>query len=523
MVQIPFDQMARIIIKEALKRRTLITFVFTLVTLMMLIIGLFWPKSYTSSTSIIADDKKIIRPLMQGNAVTTNISDQIRIAKEIIFSRVIMDHILDLGGWGGLTPVEKERKIKEIKNNTFIGRGGSNLIKLEYSDNNPERAFLITQKLAELFISENARSKREESSDAYDFIDKQVSIYHEKLTSSEESLKQLREENVDARPGSEDEVNNRISDLRNEIRITQLALKEAQIKKYSLEGQLSGEAKVAKNVARINFYRQRISELEMTLDGMRLSYHETYPDIIQLNNQITELQRSLAKEEDIARKDGTLGGTEIPQAISSNRSGRDRNGSNVNAVYIELRSQLSNTITQIATYQARIRETKQFLNEELARLQRISDGEARLAELTRDYEVHQSIYQDLLERREKARVSLHLQLEKQGLNFKIQEPANLPLTPSGMRFVYFAILGPILGIGIPLGLLYAVILLDGKIRYHRTLVEEFNIPLIGHIPHLNTPGEAAASKQSQTACLAMIAVVVLAYSVTGWLKFAQLF
>ena len=53
-----------------------------------------------------------------------------------------------------------------------------------------------------------------------------------------------------------------------------------------------------------------------------------------------------------------------------------------------------------------------MLNEELHRSGRIADSESALAELTRDYEVNRDIYQDLLRRRENARVSMELDREK---------------------------------------------------------------------------------------------------------------
>ena len=69
--------------------------------------------------------------------------------------------------------------------------------------------------------------------------------------------------------------------------------------------------------------------------------------------------------------------------------------------------------------------------EELARSRRIAASESALAELTRDYEVNRDIYQDLLKRRENARVSMNLDRASRGLTFRIQDPATMPLRPTG--------------------------------------------------------------------------------------------
>ena len=118
------------------------------------------------------------------------------------------------------------------------------------------------------------------------------------------------------------------------------------------------------------------------------------------------------------------------------------------------------------------------------RLKRINDGETYLSELTRDYEVHRDIYQDLLKRRERARVSMNLDLENQGLNLKIQEPAQIPLTPKGVRFIHFAALGPLLGLLIPFGVIYVLLMFDGRVRHVQVLSEQYQLPILGVLPHV---------------------------------------
>ena len=110
-----------------------------------------------------------------------------------------------------------------------------------------------------------------------------------------------------------------------------------------------------------------------------------------------------------------------------------------------LRSELSRVRSDMSALRARVSETETLLQGELDRGRRVADSEAKLAELTRDYEVNRDIYQDLLRRRENARVSMSLDSEHRGLTFRIQEPAALPLQPSGLRFLHFSLAGLALG------------------------------------------------------------------------------
>src|SRR5690606_19829483 len=108
----------------------------------------------------------------------------------------------------------------------------------------------------------------------------------------------------------------------------------------------------------------------------------------------------------------------------------------------------------------------------------IQANKAKLAELTRDNEVNKEIYDDLLKRREKARVSMRLDVEGQGLNYKIHEPAAYPLAPSGIRFLHFAIAGLFLGLLAPIGILAAVLQVDPRVRVASIFEENTGIPVL---------------------------------------------
>jgi hypothetical protein len=112
--------------------------------------------------------------------------------------------------------------------------------------------------------------------------------------------------------------------------------------------------------------------------------------------------------------------------------------------------------------------------------------------VTRDYQINREIYQDLLRRRENARVSMNLDRDRQGSTFRIQEPATLPLYPSGLRFGHFVLGGILLGILIPLGLLYARLQLDPRIRIGSSISRMHKVPIVAVVPHLWTPREIKA-------------------------------
>lgn len=501
----------KLFINEAFSHRRLVIGAFVAISLVLTLVGLLWPQGYTVSTTIVVDERNIIQPLMQGAAVTTEVTDRARNAREIIYGRKIMNQILVDAGWvkGAPGAIDQDKIIRLLTGQTSITNIGRNLIRIEYQDDDAERAYFTTKRLAELFISESVAGKAAESQAAFEFIDRQAQEYHEKLSKAEEALKEFRSTNLDAQPGSDSDIATRLSGLQSRIEEATRELRETEIRKTSLEKQLSGEAETASVISRESQYRARIAELQTQLETLRLSYHDTYPDVVRLRHQINDLNQAIATER--LRRD---------EARAAGRPVIDDSVIN-NPMYQQLRREVSQTQVQLDTLNARITQARQQLHNELERGKRVHGGAAQLAELTRDYQVNREIYQDLLRRRENARVSMNLDKENQGLTFRIQEPAREPLQPSGPRYWHFMLIGVILGIGIPLALVYAKLHFDPRVRIAPLAIERLGLPLLATVPHLWSPGETVVVRRDMQRLTAVAAATMLLLLVIGVLKFTK--
>lgn len=481
---IPIDQTLQLIAAEAILRRRLVIAAFIGINLLTLAVAVGWPKNYTSYTTIFVEERNIIEPLMQGAAVSTGVVDRARIAREVIFGRRVMHQLIDGVGWFGreLSESEKDSAAEGLKNRLDISNAGRGLIRIEYSDADPQRAFQVTKLLAELFIAESHDAKLRESQAAYEFISKQADEYHEKLLAAEEQLKEFRSINVEAGSTSgESGLLNRIGNIRGRLEQTVEQLREAEIRKTSLERQLSGEAETALVLTREGQYRTRISELQAQLEQLRLSYHDTHPDIVRIRHQIDDLHQAIRTEQQRRqagnRETGAAGEALIAEGMLHN------------PIYQQLKRDLSQTKTNIDTLTARITEMRRQLQAELDRGRQVHGGEAKLAELTRDYEVNRTTYQDLSRRRESARVSMNLDRERQGLRFRLQEQAFVPRSPTGIRWVHVIAGGMAGSVLIPLALLFALVNFDPRLRQPQLISQRLNVPVLATVPHFWSPPE----------------------------------
>jgi polysaccharide chain length determinant protein (PEP-CTERM system associated) len=270
--------------------------------------------------------------------------------------------------------------------------------------------------------------------------------------------------------------------------------------------QLSGESEVNSVQTPEGVIRAQLSELQTSLDRMLLQYTDQYPDVVRTRHQIDDLKAQLTREQQRAAQARDAG---APRALDQ--------AAQFNPLYQQLRSKLAELRQTIAATQSRMNASESMLEQELDRSRHVAASESALAELTRDYEVNRDIYQDLLKRRENARVSMNLDEEKRGLTFRIQDPAVMPLRPSGLRFMHFAIAALILGIVLPIAFVFAMTRYDPRIRSAAQL-EQLGIPVLAAVPFYETRSDRNKERVRLAAILLMLAGVAAAYALTYVLK-----
>jgi len=189
-----------------------------------------------------------------------------------------------------------------------------------------------------------------------------------------------------------------------------------------------------------------------------------------------------------------------------------------NPAYQQIKTQLASTRASTAAAAARMSASESMLQSELQRSTRIANSENVTAELTRDYNVNRDVYQDLLKRRENARVSMNLDAEQRGLNFLIQNPAVMPLTPSGLRFMHFGLAGIALSIAIPLGLLIALVWFDPRVRSTWQIEHAIGVPVLATIPFYPTPRDRRRDHMRNMIVTLIVLGVAVVYLVAVWIR-----
>ena len=444
-------EILRAFLRELPSKKLFAAIIFSLVTLTVAAAAVVWPVKYQTSAILYVDRKNVIEPLLGEQAAVQEV-DPVQEAKERIYSRRILESVALQAGL-----IDKDSTAKSIaqvinmlnggalghKYGIQIYNRGANYISLNYTDVNPETSFNVISALINAFILEISKNKRQSSHSAFTFIDAQAAIYKEQLQDAEDKLKTFNALNRD---GSLSGVGQKINTLRSEIEGLSLQIGDLRARRSTVRKQLQKERQFISSRSREDVYRESIREYQSQLDTLLLSVTETHPDVVSLTFQIEDLKSAI----EVANNTVTNNSSEAAASL--------------NPLYERLRRSLTEIELEFNSSVSRKRSMGKILEQEYERSERLAGRQAKLTELTRDYDVTRELYEDMLNRKEKARLTMTLDIEGQGTSYKIHEPPTFPLTSTGLKRKHLIMSAPILGLFAPLGIILGFILFDPRVR-----------------------------------------------------------
>ena len=120
--------------------------------------------------------------------------------------------------------------------------------------------------------------------------------------------------------------------------------------------------------------------------------------------------------------------------------------------------------------------------------------------------VTESVLSDLDETFRQLRI-----VQQYGLTLRVQDPAIMPLRPSGLRLMHIAAVGLFAAIAVPLGLLWLLVRFDPRIRSPQLIETRTRYPLLATIPAYPSPRERRRQFVRMAIGTSMVLAVVLLY------------
>jgi polysaccharide chain length determinant protein (PEP-CTERM system associated) len=477
-------------VKEGKRRLLPLTVVFAVVALVVLGLGLTMPKKWDASMAIIVDSEDAMKPLMEGRAATVKQTTHIALVQQVVLGhKVLKQMALDAGVMQARTsPQDQENILRQFRGRIKIDAKADEIVRISYSDSDPKRAAQITNLIGKTFIDESATLKENESRQAFNFIDNRVKEYGQKLTDAHQKLLDYyRGESARPAGGGKDKpaavamaapapaAGAARSAPRGGLTPDQLA--SLRIEAQTLEAQLGrkSQAAIAQDSKNEEQARQRVAQTQSELDRLLATFTDEHPDV-------RKARRDLAVAKDELKR--------VEESRLETEKARAQTAKLDDEVAQAARARLEEVQAKIAAATGRRPRSSAVLASRALPEDPEKDPEMKgvgldttQSELFRVYDSTREVYQDLLKRREAARVAMDLDAEHRGFRMRVQEEAEVPATASSLRLIHFAIIGLVLALLIPIGVVFAIVKFDRRVRSARQIERLAHVPLLVSIPY----------------------------------------
>jgi polysaccharide chain length determinant protein (PEP-CTERM system associated) len=433
------------------------------------------PDQYRASARVHVDTDSMLRPLLRGLAVDTNITQRVNLMTRTLLTRPNLEKVARMTDMHleARTDAEMEAVVERLRRGISLqGTDRENLYTLAYRDENPQRAHAVVQALQTIFVESALGDTRVDTDMAQRFIEQQIQEYEQRLEAAEHRLAQFRRENVGMLPGERGDYYQRLQRAQAELEEARLRLREAENRRDEVRRQLAGEEPTfgimggGQPHSATSTLDGRIEQTQQRVDELLLQYTEQHPDVVALRRLLQDLHEQRAAERALlvdsgAEPDGTRLET--------------------NPVYQQMRMTLSNSEVEVSALRVRVQRHQEQVQELQQLVDTIPAIEAELKRLDRDYAVNRENYEQLLRRRESATISQSVEDRGEQVQFRVVEPARVPTSPAAPNrpMLFAGVL--FLGLGAGAGLAFVVAQLRPVFDNRKLLNSITGFPVLGTV------------------------------------------
>ncbi|MFY9458609.1 MAG: XrtA system polysaccharide chain length determinant [Aquabacterium commune] len=433
---------------------------------------------YEASAKVFVDTQTVLKPLMSGLAFQPDVDQQVRMLARTLISRPNVEQLIKSprAGLNNLSEVDRDRTIdrltKEIK---VAPSGDANLFSITYRDINPQRAQIIVGELVSLFVSSGVTDKQRDSEQARRFLDEQIRSYEEKLSASENRVKEFKLRNFGLTGTSNTDFFGRISSGTDEVNRLRVELQAAERSRDALRRELSTEdptippeAMMAGAGAQQTETESRLDAQRRLLDDLLRRYTDQHPDVVAARRTIAQLEQQRRTEQESRKASGRAPAPTSP-------------------VFQRIRVALAEAEAKVASLRGQLGAQQGQLDQARAMAGKMPQVEAELAQLNRDYDIVRKNYEQLVARRESASLGEKIDLTTKVAEFRVVEPPRVSPTPAKPSRMMVAVLGVLAALGAGLGVAFAMTQVFPTVQDARQLREIGGRPVLGSVSMVLSP------------------------------------
>jgi polysaccharide chain length determinant protein (PEP-CTERM system associated) len=479
------------------------------------------PSIYKSETLIQVIPQRIPESYVR-STVTARLGDRLGAIQQTILSRshlerIIRDFNLYPEDRKALVMEDVVTRMRDQDVKVRVERGDA--FTVSFVSRDPRIAQKVTERLGSLFIDEYLRDRETLAEQTSQFLEGQLEDAKRRLLEHETKLQDYRSRYADELPP---QVGSNVQAIQNaQMQLQSLAqgMNNDRERRLMVERQIAdleanevvsvpvppagGEASTSATTA------DQLEAAQALRRNLRLRFTADHPDVVAINRRIVALEEKLRTEAPVA---AAVPGAK-PRPVSAAeviRQSRLR----------DLRASLEDIDRDFASKRAGQEQLRTAIAGFQAKLAAGPKRESELVELTRDYSTIQSVYSDLLAKREASKLSANVERQQIGEQFKILDPARVPERPFSPNRIRIIGLGSAFGLAFGLALIGLLEYRDTTFKSEDEIRQILQLPVLAQVPIMVSDRELTVRRRWRL--VAVVAGMVLVLGSAAVLAFWKL-
>lgn len=363
---------------------------------------------------------------------------------------------------------------------------------ISYDNPSPKIAAAVAGDLGDLYLTYNRRTRTEQASAAYDFLQGQSRAVEASMAEIEQRLAKFKADNNGALPEMQAHNITEIDRTQHDIESLQQQELVAEQKESQLQLQLNNLSPSLTGA--VSDSRTELAKLRAELAEAHQKYTPEHPEVKRLEHAVADMSA---------------------QNAANMRPG---SGAPDNPEYMAVADQLAGARHQLAALRAaEARERHDLIGYE-QHMQLAPNVERQYTQLQREYAAARDRYEDIQNKMKNAALARTMEFEDRGEKFSLLHAPTVPRRPYFPNRIGIILLGLLLGGGLALGAAALADASDPTVRGSEDLQEILEVTPLGAIPMLLTTQDRRRYRARWAAALAAYTAGAVLMAATIYLR-----
>ncbi len=391
---------------------------------------------------------------------------------------------------------------------------------LRFTYRTPDVVAPVTTALGGLFIEQNARERGRLADGTNTFLEAQVVEAKARLAEHEQKVERFRQQHAGRLPTQADFNLQAIQTTQSQLQALVESIARDRDRRLMLErlyrdasleplpaspsvqaGQTPGEGGAAVTLP----LKQQLQAARAVLERLEMRMTGEHPDLRRQRSFVKELEQKVADE-----TAASVQGIPVPAAA-------------VSLEQLQRREQLRTMAAELESLKRQIdfkeleeRKLRAVVNDYQQRLEAIPGVESEWIALNRDYETLQTTYKDLLRKSEESKVGADLERMRGGEQFRIVDPARVPVKPIGPKRLQTNAIGVAVGLVLGIVIVAVLFLRDKTLRTEADVLDVLALPVLALVPLVIDSGERQRLRRRQLLMMSTVALLLVSGGIVTW-------